>query len=224
MLKSTVGKKATLADLETRVEELFLFASSLQGDVRKIRDDRNGLLLELVDRLLQNKSTASLTHCEEPREYNELCRALLLSRERCDAAISLAIRRYLDVIRDQQQLRSLVREHEDVARILTKILNRYLVYHRQDLEALSVQLVEIHAGTSIDPNLHRVIGKRRAAAATDVDTVAEAITPYMSWLDANNVLQFRTADVIVFAREPTAPRPTSISTVPNEVSHRDLQH
>ena len=63
MLKSTVGKKATLADLETRVEELFQFASSLQGDVRKIRDDRNGLLLELVDRLLQSKSTVGLTHC-----------------------------------------------------------------------------------------------------------------------------------------------------------------
>lgn len=223
MLKSTVGKKATLVDLETRVEELFQFASSLQGDVRKIRDDRNGLLLELVDRLLQSKSTAGLTHREEPRDYNELCRALLLSRERCDAAISLAIRRYLDVIRDQQQLRSLAREHEEVARILTKILNRYLVYHRQDLEALGVQLVEIHAGTAIDPNLHRVIGKRRATAAQNVDTVAEAITPYLSWLDANNVLQFRTADVIVFAREPTPVRPTSIPTVPNEVNHHD-QH
>ena len=87
-----------------------------------------------------------------------------------------------------------------------------------------MQLVEIHAGTAIDPNRHRVIGKRRATAAQDVDTVAEAITPYMSWLDANNVLQFRTADVIVFAREPTPVRPTSTSTVPNEVSHRDLHH
>lgn len=222
MLKSTVGKKATLADLETRVEELFLFASSLQVDVRKIRDDRNGLLLELVDRLLQSKSTAEFARSEEPRDYNELCRALLLSRERCDAAISLAVRRYLDAIKDQQQLRVMMREHEELARTLSKILNRYIVYHRQDLEALNVHLLEIQAGTPIDPTQHRVVGKRKATSAQQVDTVAEALTPYMSWLDANNVLQFRTADVIVFVREPIPVRTNATSNVTNEVISRDL--
>jgi len=196
---STAAKKPTLADLAASNESLTRANAQLTIANEKLEATQHQLVLEVLDRLI-----SKLNRVNSDREtggmldYRELCRALLLSRDRCDAAVSLAIRRYIDVLTDQRQLMALVRQHDIAAPVLYKMLHRYLVYHRQDLEALGVDVQEVAKGVTIDPAVHNVVAKKAALRLEDVDKVADCVSPLLTWSDSTNTPQLRAADVVAF--------------------------
>ncbi len=200
---TTTEKKLTLADLNDRVEILIRTNTHLIEANARLEAAQHQIVLEVLDRLLSRMNSVQSERAEAGTlDYRELCRALLLSRDRCDAAISLAIRRYIDVLTDRRQLREEVRKDDMAGLMLYKMLQRYQVYHRQDLEALGVSVQEVVAGNAIDPAIHNVVATKPATRSGDVDTIADCITPLLTWADSKNTPQLRAAEVVAFVKVP----------------------
>jgi hypothetical protein len=164
-----------------------------------IGKDMSKALVRLVEQL--STSTEENTNLDRLNS-KELFRALLLNRERCDATIELAIRRYSEVFEDLAKSTS----HFDVqncesAQFIGRILNRYRVYHLQDLQLLGVAVVEVFPGVSVDPQVHEVIGKIPTTAPSEVETIAKVHTPIFRWKDSFAQPQLKAAKVVIFEGE-----------------------
>ncbi len=57
-------------------------------------------------------------------------------------------------------------------------------------------------GEAIDPAIHNVVGTKPATRSGDVDTVADCITPLLTWADSKNTSQLRAAEVVAFVKVP----------------------
>lgn len=133
----------------------------------------------------------------QPFDFQEFSRAMLVCRVPSEAAIAMAIRRYVDVLNDIRSLESLQDETLEVAE---KMMNRYRVYHRQDLESLGVKLEDVMAGMPVDPAFHEVVEKHPTRKASQVNSVALAVTPLMTWKDSLGESQMRPAKVVAYVR------------------------
>lgn len=200
---TTTGKKPTLADLTARVEILDRTNAHLVEANARLEATQQRIVLDVLDRLLSRMNSVQSERVEGVNlDYRELCRALLLSRDRCGAAVSLAIRRYIDVLTDRRQLSDEVQRDDLAGLTLYKMLQRYLVYHRQDLEALGVSVREVVIGEPVDPAIHNVVATKPAVCADDVDKVAACVTPLLTWCDSTNTPQLRAADVVAYVKVP----------------------
>ncbi len=195
-------KRPTLNDLEERLQALSNMQCIVSEKLKALYEDRINLVLEVLYRANKSSELGDSGQQQLNRfDFSELCRTLLLSRERCDAAIMLAIRRYREALKDQQQLKELLGKDVENLNVVQNMLNRYVVYHRQDLEMLGVQIVEVAAGVPIDPTYHHVVGRHPTKRTLDIGTVAVALTPMLSWKDSKNTPQSQPADVIAFIRD-----------------------
>ncbi|MCC7339275.1 MAG: hypothetical protein IT422_29635 [Pirellulaceae bacterium] len=193
------NKKPTLVDLEERLQALSEMQRDVSEKMKALYEDRINLVLEVLYRANQKSGLADGDQKDTNRiDFRELCRTLLLSRERCDAAIMCAIRRYREALKDQQQLKQLLGNDVESLTVVQNMVNRYAVYHRQDLEMLGVNVVEVSAGVRVDPSFHHVVGRHPTKRLSEVGTVAVALTPMLTWTDSKNTPQSQPAEVIAF--------------------------
>ncbi len=199
----TSKKRPTVADNTKQISRLATAHNRVVEELRELRKEQNEGLLKLLSRVIQERPEAPPDDLSPMNvvKLEDLARTLLLSRERCDAAIAQARRRYHDVLRDMRETNEHAAQSDGLREVFLKILNRYKIYYQQDLELLGVTISEVSQGVPIDPNYHEVVEKHPTNSKKEFDTVAVARTPLMTWNDASNTQQLQAAQVVAFVQE-----------------------